>query len=118
MSNSKKRAKKNSSCCCICGRKLLEEEKEAHHIKPKELFKESQNEDRNLMILCSDCHKKVTILFSFSRRAYVTVMNKAIAKKRNPNWIMDKISFKEISYTIMLSKGQSIVASLNNLLNK
>ncbi len=118
MGNSIKRAKNKSECCCICGKKLDDMAKQGHHIKPKEFFGDLKNKDRNIMILCEKCHKDVTTLFSFSRKAYVTVMNKAIDKNRNPNWAMDKISLSEISYSIMLAKGQAIVAHLNNILNK
>lgn len=49
----------NNGCCPHCGRKFKIDGMELHHVLPYSRFRELFNDERNMILLCHDCHKEV-----------------------------------------------------------
>ena len=45
--------------CPHCGRAMTIDKAETHHVLPYARFQELVNDERNMIVLCHDCHKEI-----------------------------------------------------------
>ena len=48
-----------NGCCPLCGRKFDFREMELHHVLPLARFQDLIFDERNIMLLCHECHKEI-----------------------------------------------------------
>jgi len=81
--------RRRDGSCAVCGRT---EHLNAHHLIPKENFKDFQLEVNNGLALCPKCHKFGA--FSFHKHPMWAARWLAMNKPEQYAWIMERIEYE------------------------